>query len=1766
MPPYQVRLDHSAALRLAENGATLLILEVPERSVVLVDHQSYVVGPRFQGVKLLSPGAHFIGYSAVSKHGEVSPVTWFFLHLVTRQVVVRRWDTGTELILPLLDEDEVIRYSHGVRRFDFDGSLAPYNLEELQHWKSLSGHISAGLIQRLAPAGSGQSSIAVEADPHSGAPQTAAEQRLTEQLQEGAQAQPGSAAGTSHPTLSQPETRPDSRTFVGQTHYTPVPRLIKEPGHSGQELTQLNMDKSPLLQAFLSKRSAPSELMGELQYAFIAFLMGQSLEGFMQWKALLQMTLGSSAAVAAHADLFLQPLLTGFRDELPNGLAAQTKERMEVILQEISGLLGWQYDTHPDSDDEYAPVVDVQERRVLITQIYRLFSARQRAGATQEWNDKLPDFVRRLEEALYRTARSKEEYVDTNTLEHRLQHVARRMVSTQGNRRPEPGRPPAGQLLPQSNGFGGANSVPTASAYNGGAGFGSGGPINQLLGQPARSLPQNGSLPESSTSGMQQAPATGLTAGVPNGFAGAPGSNGARGVASPQLSNGPMSSPLALKPDLAAMGGMQCCRRNLGGLQPASGLLQTPSLGPGGQPVMSNGAPVLLRGGARDWSTPAPSPNLMSTGRLQPEQPGARLPFPGANGPGAGGMQPGQGLPNGQAGPGTFPHLGNGMIPNPSTTPHATAMQGLVPVGNPPTLNGLSPLAQASPMNSQGNGLLDAANVGAMRGGDMDGMASNGGAAAMPPADPACTYPRCVVSRELLKHHQKCLDPQCEVCTPVKNYVQKQRQMQMRQQEQLRRNQAAMSLGNGPPVAAPAGAGYPGAAGFPGGVPGQARPAYTPAQIQALQAHAARHGSAPMNGVLGMKRNSGHMMGLPNGNTMPGVPDYSGKRARKVVSDDNCGTSLVEVFSVEQIEAHIQRLRISDASGDASGYAGGRNAMAVAANHGLLPNGLLAPNVPNIADENNCSMCGLMRLTFEPPAVYCTSCAQRIKRNHAYYTTPTAKSEVKGYWCHGCYSDRGDYIEMEGSRVRKVELEKKKNDEETEEGWVQCDQCDRWVHQICGLFNKGRNTENTNYLCPTCLLHGLKSGHRKAITMRPQAMLEARDLPKNDLSEHLERELARVLHDDHLKRAEQQGLDPSKVPTVDGLCVRVINNVKKRTEVKPKFAEAFQHENYPSEFPYTQKVILLFQCIDGVDTCLYALYMQEYGDDAAAPNRKWVYLSYLDSIKYMRPENLESSRPRMALRTLVYHQIIISYLHYIRARGYTSMFIWACPPLQGDDYILYCHPSRQKTPRSDRLREWYLALLRVAKEQGAVTHLSNLCDTFFEGGRDHRDRASAGLMPYFEGDYWPGEAESALADISENDRKAGKKAKGKGGSGISAPRTKAKGKRYGAEPATADEALMARLGEVIHTMREDFIVVHLREPCSLCRAYIDGGCRYYHPAPPSRSVKQERTFEGISLDSPGISTKQVTSLQRFQICPSCYQNESAGLEGGKARGLPAGIQLSQLRPDPVEHIPATTDVGNPDQSSEFFDTRQAFLSLCQGNHFQFDTLRRAKHSSMMVLYHLHNPEAPAFSSSCNSCGMDIEPGAGYRCSVCSDFDICAACYQKGFQHPHPLHLSGARLDETRVRLTDTERADRHRGLRSVQAHVEPAAAACQDLPGHGVPRAPLPRTAGDAATADRALGGPAPRGLPEDAAEPGCGRGLLPRPLRIPGPGWWRHGRWRKHARRLSIGHAVTDAQLSIPVQVQPGCNELSCRCGKILVIVTLTIEVLAWSAAREGV
>ena len=123
--------------------------------------------------------------------------------------------------------------------------------------------------------------------------------------------------------------------------------------------------------------------------------------------------------------------------------------------------------------------------------------------------------------------------------------------------------------------------------------------------------------------------------------------------------------------------------------------------------------------------------------------------------------------------------------------------------------------------------------------------------------------------------------------------------------------------------------------------------------------------------------------------------------------------------------------------------------------------------------------------------------SKRIHRNRNYYIG----GNNQYHWCNQCYNelDSDKAIEFPDSSFKKGDLVKKKNDEVTEENWVQCDTCDKWFHQICGLFNSRLNKDK-KYSCPNCLLKDRESGKTTKKPMIPCA----KDLPRTKLSEWLE--------------------------------------------------------------------------------------------------------------------------------------------------------------------------------------------------------------------------------------------------------------------------------------------------------------------------------------------------------------------------------------------------------------------------------------------------------------------------------------------------------------------------------------------------------------------------------------------------------------------------------------------------------------------------------------
>ncbi|XP_038714551.1 histone acetyltransferase HAC1-like [Tripterygium wilfordii] len=897
---------------------------------------------------------------------------------------------------------------------------------------------------------------------------------------------------------------------------------------------------------------------------------------------------------------------------------------------------------------------------------------------------------------------------------------------------------------------------------------------------------------------------------------------------------------------------------------------------------------------------------------------------------------------------------------------------------------------------------------------------------------PQCHYPRCQHTKTLVHHHKHCRDPVCPVCGPVKNYIQAQfkaRALSGTDSNIPSSNGFARSYDPGENSARPISQ-APSAIeksedhqtslkrmkieqSSQSLISESEKPVVLPSPIsephlsQDHQCQDYQNGDVPVKlelmeakmevpvgssqgspHISEIKKENAHDIGNTRLDSQSNVCDEPAGAASKRESmkvdkeieqpmvenatqpaENAAGTksgkskvkgvSLTELFTPEQVREHITGLR--QWVGQSKSKAEKNQAM----EHSM--------------SENSCQLCAVEKLTFEPPPIYCTPCGARIKRNAMYYTMGVG--DTRHYFCIPCYNEaRGDAIVVDGTAIPKARLEKKKNDEETEEWWVQCDKCEAWQHQICTLFNGRRNDGGqAEYTCPNCYIEEVERGERKPL---PQsAVLGAKDLPRTILSDQIEQRLFRRLKQERQERAKREGKSFDEVIGAEALVVRVVSSVDKKLEVKQRFLEIFREENYPTEFPYKSKVVLLFQKIEGVEVCLFGMYVQEFGSECAFPNQRRVYLSYLDSVKYFRPEIKAVTGE--ALRTFVYHEILIGYLEYCKKRGFTSCYIWACPPLKGEDYILYCHPEIQKTPKSDKLREWYLAMLRKAGKENIVVDLTNLYDHFFISTGECKAKVTAARLPYFDGDYWPGAAEDLIYQMhqEEDGRKQNKKGTTK--KTITKRALKASGQSDLSGNASKDLLLMHKLGETISPMKEDFIMVHLQHCCNHCCLLMVSGTRWV-----------------------------CNQCKNFQMCEKCYDAEQRREE--RERHPVNQREKHAFYPAEITDVPADTKDKDEILESEFFDTRQAFLSLCQGNHYQYDTLRRAKHSSMMVLYHLHNPTAPAFVTTCHVCHLDIETGQGWRCEVCPDYDVCNACYQKdgGIDHPHKLtnHPSVAERD------------------------------------------------------------------------------------------------------------------------------------------------------------
>ncbi|KAM9785700.1 protein AAR2 homolog [Neosynchiropus ocellatus] len=293
-----VEMDPDVARRLFEEGATLVLMGVPQGTELGIDCKSWQVGPRFRGVKMIPPGLHFLNYCPVNQPncgGEVGPKRGLFLTLKPREVLLANWDPKEEDLdfSASKNEEEVNKIRSNLR--DLDPYLGPYPYEVMRKWVSLTDHLNEEVANNLQPL-SGRICAFSDVIPET-------QYRHTKDRAD--QPRNDTACQSMREGLDR---LPRMKIREGtELRFSVIPEKNYPSGATPAQITQYSMDLSYTLELVLEKNHElhPLNLLGELQFAFVCFIIGNVYEGFEHWKRLLTIFCRAESSMHTRKDLYL---------------------------------------------------------------------------------------------------------------------------------------------------------------------------------------------------------------------------------------------------------------------------------------------------------------------------------------------------------------------------------------------------------------------------------------------------------------------------------------------------------------------------------------------------------------------------------------------------------------------------------------------------------------------------------------------------------------------------------------------------------------------------------------------------------------------------------------------------------------------------------------------------------------------------------------------------------------------------------------------------------------------------------------------------------------------------------------------------------------------------------------------------------------------------------------------------------------------------------------------------------------------------------------------------------------------------------------------------------------------------------------------------------------------------------------------------------------------------------------------------------------------
>ena len=227
------------------NLGTLLLLNSPKKMQFGIDLSQWVIGDKFMGIKLIPIGVHYISFSLSEENNAFKQ--GFFIEIEDNKKksknIIREWSPKYETFIKLNDEMDK-NYSIGLDNLDFDQFLGNYPYEQIQNWTDLSKFLNTSVINRL------QKNIDMTMRPE------IKEDKNNEQENE----------------------NKNNMQIMSYDNIEFTEFYLNQPEYIN------SLDKSALLEKILSKFKSPNEFLGEFQYTFILFLIGEVYEALKQWK------------------------------------------------------------------------------------------------------------------------------------------------------------------------------------------------------------------------------------------------------------------------------------------------------------------------------------------------------------------------------------------------------------------------------------------------------------------------------------------------------------------------------------------------------------------------------------------------------------------------------------------------------------------------------------------------------------------------------------------------------------------------------------------------------------------------------------------------------------------------------------------------------------------------------------------------------------------------------------------------------------------------------------------------------------------------------------------------------------------------------------------------------------------------------------------------------------------------------------------------------------------------------------------------------------------------------------------------------------------------------------------------------------------------------------------------------------------------------------------------------------------------------------------